>query len=344
MFSSLLSNKISAFNGTRYSKALIAILLTSIMILTSCSENSENSVVIYTSVDQVFSEKILSDFEKETGITVKAVYDVEASKTVGLEKRLVAEKDSPQADVFWNSEHIRTLRLVEKDLFAPYSSNNATDIPNTYKDTEKNLWTGFGVRARVLVVNKNLINKESYPSKLSDLTDPKWKGKASIAKPLFGTTSTHFTALYTRDGENSLKEFINQLKENDVAILTGNSHVRDSVVNGEYAFGLTDTDDASVSIQKGAPIEMIFMDQDSEGSFAVFQTTALVKNGPNPENAKKLIDYLVSKKAEKALIEMGAVQLSVRNKENNSIKLWSDASNKMMKNIDATNNLVKNNL
>lgn len=340
MFDSIKSFFKSSTIKTIFTFVAAITLLTSI---TSCGENKDNSVVIYTSVDQVFSEKILSDFEKESGIIVKAVYDVEASKTVGLEKRLLAEKNTPQADVFWNSEHIRTLRLVKKDLFTPYTPTNSASIPNQYKDTNKQLWTGFGIRARVLVVNKDQIKDQSYPTKLTDLLDPKWKGKACIAKPLFGTTSTHFTALYTRDGKEKMQAFIDQLKANDIAILTGNSHVRDAVVSGEYVFGLTDTDDATVSIQKGAPIDMVFMNQESEGSFAVFQTVALIKNGPNVDNGKKLINYIISKQVENTLMDMGAVQLSVRSKGESSTKLWTDASDVMVENISVANKLIKNN-
>jgi len=60
-------------------------------------------VVVYTSVDQVYSEPVIRAFEKRTGILVLPVYDVEASKTTGLVNRLIAERGRPQADVFWKS-------------------------------------------------------------------------------------------------------------------------------------------------------------------------------------------------------------------------------------------------
>ncbi len=81
---------------------LLAILI--LCPIVSCNRAGVKEVVVYTSVDQIFSEPILTDFERETGIRVRAVYDVEASKTTGLVNRLLAEKDRPKADVFWNSE------------------------------------------------------------------------------------------------------------------------------------------------------------------------------------------------------------------------------------------------
>jgi iron(III) transport system substrate-binding protein len=87
-------------------RSLVKLLLTIsiIWMLAGCTKTDQKEVVIYTSVDQIFSEPILSDFEKNTGIKIKAVYDVEASKTVGLVNRLLAEKGHPRCDVFWNSE------------------------------------------------------------------------------------------------------------------------------------------------------------------------------------------------------------------------------------------------
>ena len=64
-------------------------------------------VVVYVSHDEVFSEPILNDFEKETGIKVRAVYDTEETKSTGAMNRLIAEKNNPQADVYWANEPIR---------------------------------------------------------------------------------------------------------------------------------------------------------------------------------------------------------------------------------------------
>lgn len=99
--------------------------------LVSCSKKATHSVVIYTSVDQVYASKIFKDFEQKTGIKVLAVYDTEASKAVGLEKRLLMEKPHPRADIFWNSEPIRTARLAKQKLF---KSNTKISLQN-YQNT-----------------------------------------------------------------------------------------------------------------------------------------------------------------------------------------------------------------
>src|SRR5687768_18213315 len=89
---------------------LILILLLILVGLAGCRK-PRPEVVIYVSQDQVYAEPILREFSRRTGIRVRAVYDSEAVKTVGLVNRLLAEKSNPQCDVFWNNEALRTHQL-----------------------------------------------------------------------------------------------------------------------------------------------------------------------------------------------------------------------------------------
>jgi len=155
---------------------LVKLILVLIIICTvSCTEKKEKVVVVYTSLDQIFSEPIIKDFEKDTGIKVKSVYDIEAAKTTGLVNRLIAEKTNPQADVFWNSEVGRTIILKKKGVLAPYRSKNAADIPVTFKD-EDGYWTGFAARARVLIYNKDQVSEEKKPKSIFELSNSEWSG------------------------------------------------------------------------------------------------------------------------------------------------------------------------
>src|SRR6266566_9593195 len=113
------------------------------------------TVVVYVSHDQVFSEPILKDFENETGIKVRAVYDTEETKSTGTMNRLIAEKNNPQADVYWANEPIRAEVLRQQGIAAPYVSPSAEGIPATFRDPI-GYWTGFAARARVLIVRPDV--------------------------------------------------------------------------------------------------------------------------------------------------------------------------------------------
>ncbi|OPZ09197.1 MAG: Iron uptake protein A1 precursor [candidate division BRC1 bacterium ADurb.BinA292] len=110
------------------------------------------TAVVYTALDQLYSEPILAAFAEQTGIDVLSVYDSEAAKTTGLVARLVAERDRPRCDVFWNNEIVRTNQLQREGLLQPYAAPGAAHVPAAFKDPE-GYWTGFAGRMRVVAFN-----------------------------------------------------------------------------------------------------------------------------------------------------------------------------------------------
>lgn len=293
--------------GADASRLLCRILLVLATLLTGCQATSATGevVVVYTSVDQPFAEPILADFEKVTGIQVLAIYDVEAAKTTGLVNRLIAEKDLPKADVFWNNEIIQTIVLKEKGVLDAYLSPNAQQVPSAYRDPE-GYWTGVTARARVLIVNTDRMTQPDTIDSIYDLLDPAWRGEdVGIAYPLFGTTATHAAALYEAFGPEQARDYFEQLANRGVRVVDGNSVVRDLVASGQLAFGLTDTDDACGALARGAPVAINLPDQDNLGTLLIPSTVMLIAGAPHPEQGRALVDYLLTREVEQALIDTG---------------------------------------
>jgi len=292
----------------------LLMLLVSIGFWGGCGSRSANStVVVYTTHDQIYSEPVFRLFEQKTGIRVDAVYDTEATKTVGLANRLAAEASNPQCDVFWNNEVVRTVILKRKGVLERYVSESVRDIPAGMKDTE-GYWAGFAARARVLVVNTNLVASKNTITSFSALADPQLRGKVAMAYPLFGTTATYAAAIFSVLGDTKAKEFFRQLKTNGVIITDGNGAAKDMVARGEVQYGMTDTDDAYSGTKDGNPVRMVFLDQgtDEPGTLVIPNTASLVKNCPHPEAAKKFIDFLLSREVEEMLAKSGSAQMPVR--------------------------------
>ena len=277
-------------------------------LVAGCSRPEAPSVVVYTALDEMYSRPILDAFEQRTGIHVSAAYDTEAGKTTGLVNRLIAERNRPRADVFWNNEIAQTLVLKKEGILEPYVSPSAKAIPAQFRDAD-GFWTGFAARARVIVYNTNLVRRP--PGSIRDLLRPEWTGRAAIANPLFGTTATQAAALFAAWGEAPAQEFFRGLRKNRVAVLAGNATVRDLVARGEYAIGLTDTDDANGAIVDGLPARWVFPDQEPDdlGTLVIPNTVALIKGAPHPEAAKALIDFLLSPEVEGMLAQSRSVQI-----------------------------------
>ncbi len=293
--------------------AFILVVFTAFVILGQHNGEQKN-VVVYTSVDQVYSEPVFRDFENETGIHVMPVYDVEATKTTGLVNRLIAEKNRPQADVFWSGEFSQTIVLKNKSILASYRSPSAEDIPVQFKDAE-GYWTGFGGRARIFIVNTDLLPSSQYPHSVYDMLDEKYPGKTiGMPYPMFGTAATQAAAMYSYLGKENARAFHASLNNRSIRVVDGNSVVRDLVADGQLAFGMTDTDDACGAIESGKNVTIIIPDQGAGemGTLVIPNTVALIEGAQHPAEAKAFMDYLLDRKQESAMVASGWIQIPVR--------------------------------
>lgn len=292
--------------------ALAVAMLAAAVAATGCARNggggSPRRVTAYVSADRPIAEPVIQVYEKETGVHVDVVYDTEETKSTGLANRLLAEKPRPQADVFWSSEPVRTLVLKSRSVLAPYRSPSADGIPDTFKDPEQ-MWTGFAARLRVIVYNTERVKAGTEPHSVLDLADPRWKGHVAIADPRFGSTSFHVAALYATLGDERADDYFRRLKLNDVKVVDGNSVVRDLVARGEMWVGLTDSDDVNVALQQKLPVAMVAPDRDGMGVPVMPNMVSLIAGAPHPEEGKRLIDYLLSKDAERQLAMSEGVQI-----------------------------------
>jgi iron(III) transport system substrate-binding protein len=287
--------------------AVVAALAVATVIAFPGCFSKQHSVVVYVSEDQVFSEPILKDFERETGITVKPLFDTEESKSTAVMNRLIAEKNNAQADVYWANEPVRADALKQRGVSTPYNSSSAKDIPDQFKDPD-HYWTGFSARARVLLVNAGSTIK---PERVTAYTSPPAKGRAAIANPLFGTTTAYVAALFTIWGDEHARTFMNDMKTNAVKVTTSNGESADFVAAGQADFSLVDSDDAVNRKKQGKPVEIVYPDQEPNGLGVLIlpNAVALIKGGPHPENGKKLIDYLLSKSTERKLAFADCAQI-----------------------------------
>ena len=257
-----------------------------LILLVGCG-SKRDSLTIYTSQDQVYAEPILRDFEKQSGIKIRAIYDSEAVKTVGLVNRLIFEKNNPQCDLFWNNEELRTRQLATKGVL------------NTSMRIE-----AFGTRTRQWVWNTNQISMASIPKDLFTLTNAHWRSKVAIALPLFGSTSTHFQILRQKWGKERWKQWCRGLIANDVITVDGNSVVVQLVGRGEVALGITDSDDIRAGLKNQLPIAGKSIVEDG---FIIRNSIGYIAGSPYQNLSKRLAEYLQSNSVKDSLIEAGAL-------------------------------------
>ncbi len=301
----------------------------SALVLHGCSheatpEEARREVVLYSSADDYLLREVVEDFEAQTGIDVLDQGDTEATKTTGLMQRLISERESPKADVWWSSESAATVRLSREGVLEGYTSQDAEGAfdggwPAGLRGEHED-WYGFALRARVIAFRPGAIDGEP-PRTLRELTDPKWKGRVGIARPEFGTTRGHMAALVAAFGEQAFESWLAAMKRNDVRVYNSNSAVVRAIADGEIDLGLTDTDDVFSAQRNDWAVELAFERADapgaevtglpSLGAMVIPNTVAKVRGGPNSEEADALVDYLLSERAARLIAKSDSHNLPV---------------------------------
>jgi iron(III) transport system substrate-binding protein len=301
----------------------IGVLALSLSIAGCWTSSSGPELVVYSALDKEFAEPILESYGGVTGVTVLPKFDIESTKTVGLAEAIIQEKSRPRCDVFWNNEILHTLRLEKLGLLDPYQPTNAGDYPANMQ-SPVHTWHGFAARARVLIVNTNLVPEEKRPDSVLDLIDPEWKGRVGIAKPLFGTAATHAAVLFSKWGDDEAKKFFADVKEN-CKIEAGNKQVARDVASGALAWGVTDTDDAIGELESGMPVAIIYPDQapDQMGTLFIPNTVAIIKGCPHPMEARRFVDSLLTPQIETQLAKSASAQIPLNKKVKDKLRTES---------------------
>ena len=253
------------------------------------------AVTVYSPAPAEPLEGGISAFTEATGIQVNVV----AAGTGELLKRVESEAANPLCDVVWGggAESMQSY----SQYFEPYVSEQDGKIPDTVKDAN-DCWIGESPVPVVIMYNKDVLDQlgVEIPESWEDLLNPKLKGMISYADPgKSGSAYTLLCTMVTAFGKDDGKgwEFVEELYRNlDGKVQGSSSNSYKLVADGEYAVGLTQEKSVQEYLDAGASnIGYVYP---KEGTSAVPDAIAVVKNCPNPEGAKMFVDFILSAEAQ----------------------------------------------
>jgi iron(III) transport system substrate-binding protein len=197
--------------------------------------------------------------------------------------------------VIWSTTG--SLLTENADLLEPYKTKEAANIDPRF--VKSPAWTPYTAVIYVLMQNTKMIPDSDTPKTLTDLADPKCKGKiASARADNSGSAFQQMTTILTAFGDQGWAKY------GDIAknfVLTDSSgSVPRYVADGEAPLGLTLEDNALEYKVGGAPVKIAYI---TDGTTASPDGVALVKGGPNAENGKKFIDWALSKSTQELLVK-----------------------------------------
>jgi iron(III) transport system substrate-binding protein len=320
-------------DGSWFATVATLLSLGMIALLSWNSSAQQEILVVYCSHDSTYSEDILRDFERKSGIRLVVRFDTEATKSIGLINLLIAEREHPQCDVFWNNEVLGTMKLQKLQLLQPYKGKGFQRIPDQYK-ADDGSWTGFSARLRVFIVNtqnmaatREAVERRLNPTETNDLS------RVAIAKPMFGTTLTQYAALWSERGAEGLQTQHKRRRDRGMLEVNGNSVVKDLVANGRCDFGWTDTDDFYLAVDEGKPVDMVPVLLTCERVICIPNSVSIIRGTRCLKAAQKLVNFLLSTEVETRLacspsrqIPLGPVDLETLPDEVRELSSWAERS------------------
>jgi len=261
----------------------------------------KGEVVVYTSRAEALFKPVIEAFNA-------AYPDIKVTVLNGsnseLAARILEERANPKADVLVNSDILTMENLAAEGVFAPNDSAAVMSVAADYR-ADDGSWVALTLRPRVIMYNTDLVSPEELPKKMTDLADPKWKDAIGSANSTNGAMMAQLVIMRNQLGEPATEAFIQGLLENNTQFFGGHTDVRKAVGAGELKLGLVNHYYYHLSKAEGAPVGIIYPDQEDGGLGLMVNSTnaGIIKGGPNPEMARIFVDFMLSPAGQKIYAE-----------------------------------------
>jgi iron(III) transport system substrate-binding protein len=214
-------------------RLLVVLALAALLTAGACGGSSDSkTLTLYSGRAEVQIQPVIDLFTKETGIKVKVRYGA----TPELAAQISEEGSNSPADLFFAQDAGGLGAVDDRGLFAAVPADLLAEVDSKYHADDGN-WIGITGRVRVIVANSKNVPDADVPTDVFKVTDAKWKGKVGIA-PTNGSFESFLTAMRVQAGDARTKQFMHDLKANDVKIYNDNALILKAVNDGEIDLGL----------------------------------------------------------------------------------------------------------
>lgn len=255
----------------------------------------DNKLVVYTAHKEEIYGPIVKEFEERTGIWVEVV----AGGTNEMLEQIARENGNDSGDIMFGGG-VDSLSAYE-DYFEVYTCKQSDVLKQEYC-SKQDKWIPFSCLPIVFIYHNKLVYSAGVPRSWTELLDNHWRGKIAYAAPDMSGTS--YTALATMlqimeergmSQEEALSLFVDNLDGN---ITDSSGKVLEDVMSGTRLIGITNEESALKKIQMGAELGMVYP---TEGTTALPDGTAIIKNAPHRKNAELFMEFTVSEETQRFL-------------------------------------------
>ncbi|MGY4677331.1 ABC transporter substrate-binding protein [Pasteurella sp. P03HT] len=256
---------------------------------------AEGRLVVYCSAQNIVCEKAVQGFAQKYDVKTSFIRNSSGSTLAKIE----AEKNNPQADVWYGGPFDTHLQAIELGLLTPYTSPKLTEVMpqfqklgNGYSSIVYMGVLGFGVNTERL----KKLGIQDVPKCWNDLLDPRLKNEIQIADPQSsGTAYTAIATFVQLWGEEKAFDYLKKLDAHISQYPKAGTAPSRNTARAETTVGIGFLQNYSFEKENGAPIELVVP---CEGTGYELGGISVIKNARNLENAQLFADWVMSKEAQ----------------------------------------------
>lgn len=282
-------------------------LLASAALAAILGAGAAQALTVYSSVDEENAQKLLAAFTEATGVDVQMVF---LSSGPAL-SRIEAEKARPQADVWFGAPSENHILAHERDLTEPYVAAGAEALPENFRDAE-GYWHAIYTNPLAVGVRTDILDSRGAPVPTSweDLLNPAYKGIIQMPSPQSsGTAYAVILTLIEQRGEDAAFDYLKALNPNIQTYTQSGTAPSGALGVGETPIAIQFTPGFLKLADEGFPVQVVFP---SEGVGYEVAAMSILKGAQNPDDARKLVDWMTSPEGQAALSAQKTYFMPVR--------------------------------
>ncbi len=255
-------------------------------------------------------ESDIAIFKTFTGLTGIKVNVIEGGASELIE-RILAERENSPADLLITADAGRLWRAEQLGLFQSVESPILDTLPENLRHPE-GLWFGLSKRTRVIFYNPNTVSADELSS-YEDLANQKWKGRICVRSSNHIYNQSLMSAMIEHMGAEAAEKWAEGIVSNFArkpqggdrdqikAVASGECDI--AIANSYYYGAMLNSSDPRES-ESASKVAIFFPNQADYGVHINISGTGVLKHAPNPENAVRLIEYLISAEAQQVFAEV----------------------------------------
>ena len=269
-----------------------------------------NEVNVYTSRHYDSDDVLYEEFTKETGVRINII----SGKGSALLERIKSEGKNSPADIFFTVDAGNLWKVQKEDLFQEIKSSKViSSVPENLRGPN-NEWTAIAKRARVVFYNpENVSPEEIQDLTYEDLAKEEWKNRVVIRSSSNMYNQSLVASLIANQGikntESWAKKFVNnfarkpQGNDRSQIIAVSNGQADIAVANSYYIGIMLSGSAGEEQLEAAKKVRMHFPNQKDRGVHVNISGAGILKNAPNPDNANLFLEFLISKRVQKYMVD-----------------------------------------